>query len=398
MAHPDLGGISDRLYEGFLAPLVVGGEMTPSKPIGGRSALAVGHERVIANAELSSHVQLGRCRAARKLAPVDRVESPTVAEWALGAVLHDLVQATHPGLRSAFRRQTPTRILALAEATLACIPAPTSIGEALSRHTWFARVFEIARTDTVVRWWVGSQTFLGTTPPSRLTAWPELRRVNIERTPRPLMDLPATAGALDDAAFGHTLSAFLAKTPLTDIATAHRTSPAFQWTSASLGLVGARSGRTLATRALSLGPQNQVDAALGRATLQLFKAQSWQAAMVALELLGERALAEAETNAGTTDKPLAPSESADDGSFARAAGALVARQTIATRGDAFSEAERGRLLASSSRARPLRSDATPPPSSNASCRRDVHSLRRRCFLTLRSATVRLTCTGPGSPR
>jgi hypothetical protein len=341
----DLGGIANRLYEGFLAPLVIGGEMTPGKPIGGRAALAMGRERVLANPELASHVQLGRNRAARKLVPVDRMEEPTEAEWALGASLHDVVQATHPGLRGAFRRKTPARILALVEATLAYIPAPASIGEALSRHTWFSRIFDIERTDTVVRWWTGSQTFLGTPAPGRLTAWPELRRVHIERTPRPLMDLPATAGALDEAAFGRTLAALLAKTPLTDIATAHRASPAFQWTSETLGFIGARTGRTLAMRALSLAPSGKVDAALGRATLQLFKAQAWQAAMAALDVLGERALAEAETLLGTTDKPLAATDSTDDGSFARAAGALVARQTIATRGESFSETERARLLA-----------------------------------------------------
>ena len=64
----DLGGIANRLYEGFLAPLVIGGEMTPGKPIGGRAALAMGRERVLANPELASHVQLGRNRAARVVA------------------------------------------------------------------------------------------------------------------------------------------------------------------------------------------------------------------------------------------------------------------------------------------------------------------------------------------
>jgi len=345
MSKPDLGGISNRLYEGFMAPLVIGGEMLPGRPIGGRAALALGHERVLANPELGSHVELARTRAARKLVAVDRIEPATVAEWALGAALHDIVQATHPSLRGAFRRSTPSRILALAEATLACIPGPATIGEALARHTWFARIFDIERTDTVVRWWVGSQTFLGTSPPHRLTAWPELRRVNIERTGRPLMDLPTTAGALDQTAFAAALSAFLAKTPLTDLATAHRATPAFAWTAETLGLVGTHTGRTLAMRAMAFAAAPAVDAALGRATRQLFARGSWQAASAALDILGQRALAEAETADGSTDKPLAPSENADDAAFARAAGALVARQNIATQGHAFSEAERGRLLA-----------------------------------------------------
>jgi hypothetical protein len=340
----DLGGVAGRVFDRFLAPLVLGGPMEPGRPIGGRAALAVGQDRVVPDSELASHVQLGRCRVARKLVPVDRLPPATVAEWALGAVLHDIVQASHPSLHGAFRKKLPARILALAEATLAHVPAASSVGEALGRHTWFSRMFEIQRTDTVIRWWVGSETFLGTTPPGRLSAWPELRRVNVEKTPRPLMDLPTTASCLDEAAYGRAVSAFLAKTPLTDLATMHRASPGFFWTADSLSLIASRAGRTLAMRALALAPSAAVDAALGRATRRLFKSQAWQAAIVALDLLGERALAEAEAVATTSDKPLPRSDAEGDASFARGAGALVARQSIAMHGESFSEAERGRLL------------------------------------------------------
>jgi hypothetical protein len=48
--------------------------------------------------------------------------------------------------------------------TLAKIPPPSSVLDALSRHSLLSRIFEITRTDTVVSWWVGSGTFLGTDP------------------------------------------------------------------------------------------------------------------------------------------------------------------------------------------------------------------------------------------
>ena len=137
----------------------------------------MGKERVVADSDLYARVQLARTRVARKLTPVDGLPGPTEAEWALGAALHDIVQTAHPAFDSAFRRRGPSKILDLAEATLDHVPAPRSVGESLSRHTWFSRLFEMERTDTVIRWWVGSRIFLGETPPARLSAWPELRRV-----------------------------------------------------------------------------------------------------------------------------------------------------------------------------------------------------------------------------
>src|ERR1700733_7765108 len=109
MARSDLGLVSARLFEGFLAPLVMGGEVTPGRPIGARAALAMGRERVVADSDLFRQVQLARTRTARKLLPIDRMGAPTEAEWALGAALHDLVQAAHPGFDAAFRRRGPAK-------------------------------------------------------------------------------------------------------------------------------------------------------------------------------------------------------------------------------------------------------------------------------------------------
>src|SRR5215467_933993 len=115
MAKPDLGGIADRLLRGFMAPLVLGGEMVPGRPIGGRVALSIGRERVAGDPELLSHVMLVRVRRARQLAPVDRLGDATEAEWALAAILHDIVQSTHPDFNALFRRKSPGRLLDLAE-------------------------------------------------------------------------------------------------------------------------------------------------------------------------------------------------------------------------------------------------------------------------------------------
>jgi len=343
MAHVDLGAVANHLFEGFLAPLVLGGEMKPGRPIGARAALALGRDRTLTDIDLASRVELARTRVARRLTPRDRVDLATEAEWALAATLHDVVQSTHPGFDSAFRRSAPHRLLTLALAALERVPSPTSVGDALSRHTWFSRLFEMQRVDTTVRWWVGSSTFLGESPPARLMAWPELRRVRVETSPRTVMDLPSAGSAVDASMFTATMTAFLAKTPLTDLATLHREAPAFGWSGATLGLVGTAPGRTLAMRALAQAPRETVDQRLGRATRLLVEGQA-MTARVALDLLAERAICDAESVPSKGDPP-APKDVLDDAGYARCLGAAAACRELRTRGTGFSEHDRAELLA-----------------------------------------------------
>lgn len=342
----DLQGVAERLFDDFLAPLVIGGPLTPGKPIGGKTALSLGG-RVPSDIDVVGKVGLARVRLARKIVPVDLFDpAPSGAEWALGACLHDVVQAAHPGFDGAFRRKSPRRLLEVVDKTLACIPPPTSARDALSRHTFFARMFELTRTDVTLKWWTGSATFLGEDPPARLTAWPELRRVNQTRTPHPLMDLPFSGAAVDGSQFTGAIEAFLERTPLTDLATCTRSAPTFVWTRANLALVGTRAGRTLALRALAHEPDQRVHVALGRATRALFQARALAAAGVAVDLLRERVLGLAALRMSKGDGDPEPLPlSADDAAFAVGAGALAAQHWIATQGDSLSEPERRTMLA-----------------------------------------------------
>mgnify|MGYP001344757690 CR=1 FL=1 len=346
MAKDDPQTLCERLFSTFLGPLVVGGTLHPGKPFGGKNALAIGDHRQPSDVDLLSRTELARVRVARKLAPIDTLEqAPSGSEWALAAILHDMVQATHPGFDAVFRRTGPKRILDIVEMTLERIPPPTNVGDALSRHTWFSRMFELARTDVEVRWWTGSEQFLGTDPPKRLTAWPELRRVTETRTPRPLMELPTAGSAVDAQRFNWVTEAFLRKTPLTDLATASRAAPQFAWSHENLSLASTRAGRTLVIRALALLPQRGVDAALGRATKQLFAAKAIRALFVAVDILRDRALMAASARLAKDDpEPLTIGPDQNDAAFAIGAGALVASHWIAQTGGGFSEAERRALL------------------------------------------------------
>lgn len=347
MAKVDLESVAERLFVDFLAPLVLGGALRPGKPVGGKTALSLGDGRSPGDVDLLSRCELARVRVARKIAPVDMFQpAPTGAEWALGAVLHDLVQSTHPGFHTALRRRGPKRILDVAAKTLARVPPPTSLGEALSRHTWFSRMFALTRIDVELRWWTGAERFLGAEPPARLQLWPELRRVRQTRTPRELMDLPTSGAVVDQLAFAAVIGAFLTKTPLTDLATMDRASPTFAWTHESLALVATQGGRTVANRALRLLPHASVDAALGRATRRLFADKAVRALLVASDLLRDRALMAAAARVASGEpEPISPGSEESDASFAIGAGALAASHFIAQTGGGFNEADRRAILA-----------------------------------------------------
>ena len=347
MAKDDPQALCERLFATFLGPLVIGGTMVPEKPFGGKNALLIGdHRAPVLDPDLLSRCELARVRTARKLAPVDTFDpAPTGNEWALAAVLHDLVQATHPGFDAAFRRSGPKRLLDVAQLTLDRIPPPENVGAALSRHTWFARMFELTRTDVDLRWWTGSQRFLGTEAPARLKAWPEVRRVTETRTPRPLMDLPTSGAAVDLGRFSSVIESFLTKTPLTDLATLDRAMPAFTWTHQNLSLTATHSGRTIVTRALALLPNAAVNASLGRATRRLFLARATRALFVAVDLLRDRALAAATQQLGKDEpEPLVLGPEQNDAAFAVGAGALVASHWLAQTGGGFTATERQTML------------------------------------------------------
>jgi hypothetical protein len=343
VASPDVGAIADRLFREFMAPLVLGGEMTPHKPIGEKVALMIGEERVAGDPDLVSHVELARVRRARQIVPLDRLAPANAVEWTMACVLHDIVQSTHPGFDAAFRRKSAAKLLFLAEQTLDHVPQVATLADALSRHTWFARTFEITRTDTVVSWWVGKRTFLGTTPPSRLTSWPDLRRVNVAKTPRALVELPTNGSTVEARLLDGALTKLLTKTPLTDLATLTRGDPPFEWRAETLAFVASRGGLTLALRALAYEPHAAVDAALGRATRALFARGAWQAAKHALGLLSERALGDALATGGG-GRAEGKDAKGGDALFARAAGALSARERVLGGEIELHEDEKRRVL------------------------------------------------------
>jgi hypothetical protein len=275
-------------------------------------------------------------RRARRLIPVDVLERASPAEWSLAAALHDIVHATNPTFDALLRRRTAARILDLAGEAIERVPGPTHARDALSRHTWFARALDITRNDTVVSWWTGSRAYLGVDPPSRLKAWPELRRVHVQVTPHALLDLAPLA--VDRERLIETLGRWLARTPLTEVATCTRPTPVFRWSDAALALISVRTGRTLALRALEQLPAHEVDAALGDATKALLASRPAAVASV-IPLLAERALASAQVTGARVAQAARPVAA-----FARGLGAAAAMRILASAQASWPPEEQRRVL------------------------------------------------------
>ncbi len=345
-----LAAAAHRLFTSVMAPLVLGGELRPGRILGMRRARALGREPPLVGEagggdERARRVYAGRLARARRLAPINRLESSaTGPEWTLAAALHDVLQAANPRFEAPLRRAAARRVLELALATIEDVPAPATVRDALSRHSWFARLFDIARTDTTVSWWTGGGVFLGVDPPPRLRAWPSLRRVRVTTARRPLLDLAPLA--FDRDAFVETVARALSRTPVTDLATCARPQPTFAWTDSTLALLGTRAGMTLALRALARQPAERVDQALGRTTRELYAEKRDAVAGPALAVLAERALAAAQSPPGLLERAHdAEAHASADAELARALGAVVAADQLASR-PAWSDRDRSALLAS----------------------------------------------------
>jgi len=333
--EPDERGVppsalAERLFAAVVAPLVLGGKVVPSGAIGPRAASALHDARLACEGPLVREVTGARVRRARSLAPVDTVPELAASDWVLAAALHDLLHAANPGFSTPLRRGAARRILESAIAILESVPVPANARQALSRHSWLARVLEVRRTDTQVSWWSETRRFLGRDPPARVQAWPALRRVTVLRTRPALLDLAPIA--VDRAIWVGAIGSLLTRSPLTDLATCGRKAPVFAWNASVLALIGEPTGRTLGLRALDRGTPADVDAALGRATRELLSLQSLPPATAILDILAERSLARVMGGGQPTDpmpaEATAPTRSATDRSFARALGAAVARRSL----------------------------------------------------------------------
>ncbi len=247
----NLGQRAEALAEGILAPLVLGGPMELQRPFGAKLALAIGEGRSIVDNDLRARVDTARLRVARSIVAVDVVSPPSAIEWALAAGFNDLLQVTNHELSSFATRGRHLDLADAVDDLCARIPPCRTLDEAVSRHATFSRALEVSRTDTNVSWWTGSESFRGQQPPARLLAWPGLRNVRVDKHPVPLARMASSGVHIDESIYLSALTHWLSCSPLSDIASAHRESPPFRWSTHTVSLVATVAGSNLALRALS---------------------------------------------------------------------------------------------------------------------------------------------------
>lgn len=265
-----------EIFRRVLVPAVTGGELIIEKPFGQRAANEA--TRVLGGIEQSGEevrldqyfgprtMQQGEEALLRKLRRLANADVPTIVPridggvLVLGALIHDLVAAFHPDLSGVFRRDAPSKLLEATARALSDVPPPTTLRAALLRHAWLGDLPRFTLVRTEVRWWVGGRSFVGRAPPSRLLAWPEVRRVRRDERAVEILRLPdlfserAATGPLIEL-HARALSAFFAASPLTDLAMAGRLSPSFTWTASAAALVASAAGARLARRAIALGEE-----------------------------------------------------------------------------------------------------------------------------------------------
>ena len=260
----DWGQRAESLAEELIGPLVVGGTIELQRPFGAKLAISLGTARRIVDNELNYQIETARLRVARSIVAVDIMPELDPGEWALAAGLNDLLQATNHELSSFATRSRHKGLLeAVFEICEAIAPART-LGQAVARHATFSRALLVARVDKQVSWWTGSESYRGQQPSRRLLAWPELRRVRVQSTSVPVAEMHQGV-PIEQTEFLRAFGTWLSCTPLTDLATASRTAPRFQWTSHTLGVVATIAGAELALRALVVvtdGDGNRIDAAI----------------------------------------------------------------------------------------------------------------------------------------
>lgn len=234
-------GLSERL----LCPLLLGEPVRLVAPVGEARAVELG--KSLPGTRMFKELEELRLAAARRWAPVDDLGDISAEEWLLIAALNDLLQLTNPDLvRGIWSLRNEQRLARLVDRLIDRAGPPRTVRAALSRHALFSRIVELSRLDTEVRWWVGSDKFVGNPPPERLLAWPKLRKVERSTEQVRLGDMAAPGVA----PFEPLLERWLRATPLTTLGTAQQSGVPFRWTGSLLALTHVPPGRRLALRVL----------------------------------------------------------------------------------------------------------------------------------------------------
>jgi hypothetical protein len=234
----------------FVAPLVAGGDIHVGAPIPSEDVLR--WEMELDNASVEQ-VAVDEAR--------DGVLSTLVCrppplmldgdDLALAAGLHDALFLVHPRADQWSVSERQRRKIIETALALVSRPLTRDRTRVMARHALLHNLFHLVRHDTTVSWWTGRARFLGQAPPTRLTAWRNVRRVREDVT---VVDFDELLAVPDTAPVIATL---LRRTPLTQLLDAHPGAPPLHWEDAVFLLRDAELARAIAYRLVPDAPPRE---------------------------------------------------------------------------------------------------------------------------------------------
>jgi hypothetical protein len=203
-----------RFSHDFGVPFLLGQRCTVGSPLGRDGLLAIrnglGVDTHLADA---CERQLEQAAHFADVTPAPFDEDAGTLLYAA----HELFACTHPQASSFYARAHLFCRAAAQE--VQALPRTLDPRRLLTRHLVVERTFATTRTDVHVRWWTGHAAFYGEEAPKRLTSWPSLRRVNVDRRTTPMWKLALSAGDEElRVARAALLVALLDTSPLTRLA------------------------------------------------------------------------------------------------------------------------------------------------------------------------------------
>ncbi len=178
-----------RFAADFGGPFLRGEKCVVSSPLGNDGLLAIKHGLTIDTTLADAcERQVEEAAHLADLVPAPFDEDAGTLLYAV----HELFACTHPQASSFYARAHLFCRAAAVE--VLALPHTLEPGRLLTRHLVVGRAFGTTRTDVHVKWWTGNASFFGEEAPKRLTAWPGVRRVNVDRRRTPMWKLAIAAG------------------------------------------------------------------------------------------------------------------------------------------------------------------------------------------------------------
>jgi hypothetical protein len=252
--------------QGFVLPLVAGGDVRVKGVLGPRALDELLRERPPAEIEL--RIAEARYAIAAELACAAPLPELDQEALTLAVAVSNLLFLSHPQVHGPLIRLARlAEVAAWSAERVLELPAPETPGEHLARHTILHHLFDLGRDDVRVSFWAGRREFRGAEPPPRLLKWQTVRRVREER-----WRVNAMSEAASDKEQRKIMLALLDASPLSDLLHPIRLEPPLDLAARAPLLGEPQLARAIADRYLQLGFA-QLGAPLVGALLALYGAK-----------------------------------------------------------------------------------------------------------------------------